>query len=59
MWVVEELVRGIVAGFQGLSENSGKNSHTFSHFLLNSFSMRLSLWLAWKEKGIGDGEAVS
>ena len=51
MWVVEGLVRGIVEGSLGLCESSGKNSHTVSHSFLNSFSIRLSIWLAWKEKG--------
>ena len=36
------LVRGIVASYLGLSENSLTVSHSFS----NSFSMRLSLWSA-------------
>ena len=30
-------------------------SHSFS----NSFSVRLSLWSTWKEKGSGGGEAIS
>ena len=31
MWLVEGLVRGIVAGSLGLFESSEKTSHTFSH----------------------------
>ena len=34
------VVGGIVAGSLGLSENSGKTSHTISLSFLNSFSMR-------------------
>ena len=52
-------MRGIVAGSLGLSESSGKTSHTVSHSFSNSFSISLSLWLAWKEKGSGGSEAVS
>ena len=53
VWVVEGLVRGIITGSLGLSESSGKTSHIVFHFFLNSFSIRLSLWLTWKEKGSG------
>ena len=53
MWVVKGLVRGIVSGSLGLSESSGKTSHIVSYsFFLNSFSIRLSYWSAWK-KGSG------
>ena len=50
VWVVEDLVRAIVAGSLELSKSSGKKSHTVSHSLSISFSIRLSLWLLWKEK---------
>ena len=40
MWVAEGLVRGIVAGSLGLSESSGKTSHTVYYSFSNSFSMR-------------------
>ena len=51
VWVVEDLVRAIVAGSLELSKSSGKKSHTVSHSLSISFSFsRLSLWLLWKEK---------
>ena len=49
--VVEGLARRIVAGSFGLSERSRKTSHTVYHSFLNSFSLRLSLWSTWKEKG--------
>ena len=44
MWVVEGLVRGIVAGCLELSESSGKTSHTVYHLFSISFSVRLSFW---------------
>ena len=51
MWVVKGLVRGIVSGSLGLSESSGKTSHIVSYsFFLNSFSIRLSHWSAWKKR---------
>ena len=50
VWVVEDLVRAIVAGSLELSKSSGKKSNTVSHSLSISFSIRLSLWLLWKEK---------
>ena len=50
VWVVEDLVRAIVAGSLELSKSSGKKSHIVSHSLSISFSIRLSLWLLWKEK---------
>ena len=53
MWVVEGLVREIIAGSLGLSESFGKTSHIVFHSFSNSFSIRLSLWLTWKEKGSG------
>ena len=40
VWGMEGLMRGIVADHLGLSESSGKTSHTVSHSFLNSFSMR-------------------
>ena len=46
LWVVEGLVRGIVAGSLELPESSGKTSHTVSHSFLMSFSIRLSFWSA-------------
>ena len=59
MLVVEGLVRGIAASSLGLSESPGKTSHTVSHSFSNSFSIRLSFWTIWKEKGGGGGEAAS
>ena len=59
MWVVEGLVGRIVAYSLGLSESYGKTSHTVSQSFSNSFSIRLSLWSTWKEKGSGGGEAIS
>ena len=55
---MEGLVRETVEGPLGLSESSGKISHTVSHSFSNSFSIRLSLWSAWKEKGSRGGVAV-
>ena len=49
MRVVVGLVTRIAAGSQGLSEISGKTSHTVSHSFLNP--IRLSLWSTWKEIG--------
>ena len=40
VWGMEGLMRGIVAGSLGLSENSGKTSHTVVHSSSNSFPMR-------------------
>ena len=40
VWGMEGLMRGIVAGSLGLSESSGKTSHTVSHSSSNSFPMR-------------------
>ena len=40
MWVVEGLVRGIVAGCLELSESFGKTSHTVYHL----FSISFSFW---------------
>ena len=45
VWVVVELVRGVVAGSLGLFKSGGKTSNTVSHSFSNSFSIRLSLWL--------------
>ena len=40
VWGVEGLMRGIAAGSLGLSESSGKTSHTVSYSSSNSFPMR-------------------
>ena len=40
VWGMEGLMRGIVAGSLGLSESSGKTSHTVSNSSSNSFPMR-------------------
>ena len=50
VWVVVGLVRRIVEGSLGLSESSGKASHTVCHSFSNPISLSLSL--AWKLKGI-------
>ena len=50
VWVVEELVRAIVAGSLELSKSSGKTSHTVSHSLSISFSIRLSSGWHGKKK---------
>ena len=47
MRVVEELVKGVVAGSLELSEIFGKTSHIVSNCFSIS-AMRLSFWLAWK-----------
>ena len=52
-------MRGFVADSLGLSASPGKTSNTVFHSFSNSFSIRLSLWSAWKEKGSAGGEAVS
>ena len=40
VWGMEGIMRGIVAGSLGLSESSGKTSHTVSYSSSNSFPMR-------------------
>ena len=40
MWVVEWYMRETIAGSLGLSESSGKTSHTISNSFLNFFSIR-------------------
>ena len=59
MCVMEGLARAIVANSLELSESPRKTSHTVSHSILISFSIRFSSWSAWKEKGSGGGRAVS
>ena len=58
-WVNEGWVRGIAADSLELSESSGKISYTAAHSFSITFSIRFSLWSAWKEKRSGGGEAVS
>ena len=41
IWEMEGLMRIIVAGTLGLSERSGKTSHTMSHSFSNSIPMRV------------------
>ena len=41
MWVVEWCARGTIAGSLGLSESSGKTSHTVSNSFWSSFSVRV------------------
>lgn len=48
--VVERPVKEIVAGSLELYKSSGKTFHTISHSFL-ILAMRMSFWLAWKEKG--------
>ena len=43
MWVVEWSARGTIAGSLGLSESSGKTSHTVSNSFLSSFSTRVGV----------------
>ena len=42
----------------GVIQKLCKDVHTVSDSFLNSFSIRLYIWLTWKEKGIRDGEVV-
>ena len=44
------LIKIIVAGSLKLSKSFGKTSYTVSHSFSIS-AMRLSFWLAWREKG--------
>ena len=46
VWVVVELVTGVVAGSLGLFKSCGKTSNIVFHSFSNSFSISLSLWLA-------------
>ena len=59
VWVLEELVGGISAGSLRLSESFEKTSHKVFHSFSNLFSVRLSIWTAWREKGGGDDGAIS
>ena len=52
-------MRGIAAHSLELSESSGKISYTVAHSFSVTFSIRLSLWSAWKEKRSGGSEGVS
>ena len=42
VWVVERLLREIIAGSLGLSKSSGKTSHTVFHSFSDSFSIRVA-----------------
>ena len=49
VWVVEGLVRGIIAGSLQLAESSGKTYHIVSHSFSSSFSIKLAVRSACKE----------
>ena len=42
----------------GVIQKLCKDLHTVSDYFLNSFSIRLYIWLTWKEKDSRDGEVV-
>ena len=48
----ERLLRGIVAGFLGLSESFGKTSHTVSHSFSNFFFNKVVPLVSLKRKEI-------